>query len=155
MSHDKQRWQWVIQWLWAMLRGQLMTCLSDINLSTTHIVLTSLVSLCLYFLCANAMCSKTATRHFDVQSLTWPPKSPDLNPIDHMWDSLENRIRNCPVQPRTRKELQIALHEEWVHFPQYKIQRFIASMRKRCRACIAAREGHSRYWIVNLMKSNH
>ena len=103
MSHDKQRWHWVIQWLWAMLRGQLMTCLSDINLSTTHIVLTSLVSLCLYFLCANAMCSKTAARHFDVRSLTWPPKSPDLKPIDHMWDSLENRIRNRPVQPRTRQ----------------------------------------------------
>ena len=53
------------------------------------------------FVCANAMCSKTATRHFDVQSLTWPPKSPDLNPIDHMWDSLEIRIRNRPVQPLT------------------------------------------------------
>ena len=114
---------------------------------------TSLVLLCVFY--ANAMCSKTTVRHFDVQSLTWPSKSPDINSKDHIWDSLENRIRNRPVQPRTNKELEIALHEEWVNFPQYKIELFISSMRNRCRACIAVREGHSRYWIVNLIKSNH
>ena len=94
------------------------------------------------FIYANAMCSKTTVRHFDAQSLTWPSKSPDLSPIEHMWDALDNRIRNRLVQPRLRPELDIVLHEE---LSQYKIQRFIPSMRKRCRADIAAKGGHSRY----------
>ena len=29
-----------------------------------------------------------------------------------MWDALDNRIRNRPVQPRTRQELEIALPDE-------------------------------------------
>ena len=55
------------------------------------------------------MFSNTSVRHFDGHSLTWPSKSPDLSPIEHMWDALDNRIRNRPVQPSAR---QIALHEE-------------------------------------------
>lgn len=92
--------------------------------------------------------ARITTQHLEdhnVQPLTWPSKSPDLNPIEHIWDALDTRIRNRPVQPRTRQELEIALHEEWVNFPQYKVQRLISSMRKRCRACIAARGGHTRY----------
>ena len=53
------------------------------------------------------MCSNTTVRHFDGHSLTWPPKSPDLSSIEHMWDALDNRIRNRPVQPRTWQELEI------------------------------------------------
>ena len=46
------------------------------------------------------------------RGLIWPSKSPDLSPIEHMWDALDNRIRNRPVQPRTRQELEIALPDE-------------------------------------------
>ena len=154
MSHNKQRWQLGHSMTVSDIKGSI----DDLSVwyqSINYTYRIAIIGVAVCVFCANAMCSKTTVRHFDVQSLTWPSKSPDLNAIEHMWDSLENRIRNCPAQPRTRKELQIALHEEWVHFPQYKIQLFISSMRKRCRACIAVREGHSRYWIVNLMKSNY
>ena len=67
------------------------------------------VAVCVF--CANAMCSKTTVRHFDAQSLTWPSKSLSLSPIEHVWDALDNSIRNR-VQPRARQELEIALHEE-------------------------------------------
>ena len=89
----------------------------------------------------------------NVHILTWPSKSPYLNLIDHIWDALDNMIRNLPVQPRTRQELEIALHA-WGNFPQYKIQHLISSIRKRCRVWIAARGGHSIYWNVNLTKKS-
>ena len=29
----------------------------------------------------------------EVKLLKWPPFSPDLNPIEHMWDEVERRMK--------------------------------------------------------------
>ena len=81
----------------------------------------------------------------NVDVLPWPAVSPDLAPIEHVWDELDRRLRKRPVQPRNLHELAQALQEEWTNMPQIKIQRIISSMRRRCQAVIAAQGGHTRY----------
>ena len=81
----------------------------------------------------------------NIQPLSWPAKSADLNPIEHIWDALDRSIGNRAVQPKNLADLRNALVEEWNNFPQYKIRKLIASMRRRCQAVIDARGGHTRY----------
>ena len=74
-----------------------------------------------------------------------PPYSPDLSPIEHLWDVLDRRIRNCPQPPTTRQALRIALIQEWNAIPQAEINRLILSMTRRVRAGLNANGGHTRY----------
>ncbi|GBM70179.1 hypothetical protein AVEN_11763-1 [Araneus ventricosus] len=74
-----------------------------------------------------------------IPQMTWPVISPDQNSIEHVWDMLGRRIAG-PSEPRgTLHELQQALRQEWALLPQQAINDTIASMPRRCQACISAR----------------
>ncbi|KAL7847350.1 hypothetical protein SRHO_G00223300 [Serrasalmus rhombeus] len=49
---------------------------------------------------------------FGVEELDWPAQSPDLNPIEHLWDELERRLRARPSRPTSVSDLRNALLEE-------------------------------------------
>ena len=44
--------------------------------------------------------------------LPWPAKTPDINPIKHVWDLLDRRVRTRAIPPRTVQELAGVLVEE-------------------------------------------
>lgn len=80
-----------------------------------------------------------------VVSLPWPAKSPDLNPIEHLWDILGRCVRALQPQPADLPQLAAALQQEWRRLPRETIRRLIRSMPSRCRCCIDARGGHTKY----------
>ena len=45
--------------------------------------------------------------------LRWPAKSPDLNPIEHVLDLLDHRVRARTIPPINVREIAGALVEEW------------------------------------------
>ena len=45
----------------------------------------------------------------NVTVLPWPSKSPYWNPIEHLWDDLDWRVRSCQTAPQILQELQQAL----------------------------------------------
>ena len=78
--------------------------------------------------------------------MDWPARSPDLNPVEHVWDILGRRIRQLQHPPQTIQELDQALIREWQAIPQATLRRLIRSMTTRCRECVRARGGHTHYW---------
>ena len=75
----------------------------------------------------------------------WPSKSPDLNPIEHLRDNLDTRVRQRQNPPGNVNELRDALLEEWNNIPQAQINNLIHSMHRCCQAVSNARGGHTRY----------
>ena len=75
----------------------------------------------------------------------WPANSPDLNPLENLWDHLDRVVRNRPDPPRTPAAMLQALTAAWNAIDQATIQRLVFSMRRRCRAVMDANGGHTRY----------
>ena len=97
----------------------------------------------------NAPCyAARATRNIllenNVRLLDWPACSPDLNPIEHIWDLLKRKVRSLP-QPENLLNLENVLLNQWQNIAQNTIQTYIGSMRRRCQAVIQANGGHTRY----------
>ena len=66
-----------------------------------------------------------------IQVVDWPPRSPDLNCIEHLWDLIGRNLHNRQHQPQTLQKLEDALLEEWKAIPQETIRRLIRSMSRR------------------------
>jgi transposase len=81
----------------------------------------------------------------NILTLSWPSLSPDMNPIEHLWDQLQRRVCRRNVYPANRRELWQALQEEWAAIPQAHIRHLITSMPRRCQSLIDARGGHTPY----------
>jgi transposase len=79
----------------------------------------------------------------DVRVLPWPARSPDLNPIEHVWDILGRRMQHRACQ--SLNELFDALKEEWHSIPQEDLDDLIHSMPRRVGMVITKHGGHTKY----------
>ncbi|GFU56197.1 transposable element Tc3 transposase [Trichonephila clavipes] len=78
-------------------------------------------------------------RHF--QTLPWPARSPDLSPVEHVWDQLKRQMPSC----HSVHDLELAVQDLWAQLPLDNIRCLINSMSDRVVACIAAGGGPTRY----------
>ncbi|GFV95808.1 transposable element Tcb2 transposase [Trichonephila clavipes] len=81
----------------------------------------------------------------DIERMVWPARSPDLKPIEHVWDFLGRRLAARTLPPVTIRELRLALQDEWAAMPQQLIDTLILSMGRRCETCLAVRGDHIPY----------
>lgn len=84
-------------------------------------------------------------RRNNIPVLPWPSKSPDCNPIEHLWDELGRRVRQRANPPQNVQDLAAALRQEWNRIPVRTYRRLCQSVRTRIRQVIAQNGGHTRY----------
>ncbi|GFV31744.1 transposable element Tcb1 transposase [Trichonephila clavipes] len=88
---------------------------------------------------------RTALESEDIERMDWPARSPDLNPIEHVWVFLGRRLAARTLPPVTIRELRLALQDEWAAMPQQLIDTLILNMGRRCEICLAVRGDHIPY----------
>ena len=98
---------------------------------------------------AHAHTARLTTNFLDnqpFQRLPWPARSPDLNIIEQMWNTLGRRLGTAYDQlPTSTVQLAARLTEQWDAISQVDIQRLYDSMPNRIQMCINNNGSHTRY----------
>lgn len=80
-----------------------------------------------------------------IEVMNWPARSPDLNPIEHLWDTIKRAVRRYLPAPQNLQQLEYVARHEWENVPQPVIENLIRSMPRRIQAVIRAGGGNTTY----------
>ncbi|GFV87816.1 transposable element Tcb2 transposase [Trichonephila clavipes] len=95
--------------------------------------------------CHRTVAAEQLLESEDIERMDCPARSPDLNPIEHVWDFLGRCLAARTLPPVTIQKLRLALQDEWAAMPQQLIDTLILSMGRRCETCLAVRGDHIPY----------
>ena len=96
----------------------------------------------------NAPCykSKFVKEYFDenhINVMPWPARSPDLNPIEHVWNLIDKKLIGQRLS--NLAELELAIVKEWNEVEVSVCANLIESMPRRIGLCLEANGGHFEY----------
>uniref|UniRef100_A0AAY5KIQ5 Tc1-like transposase DDE domain-containing protein n=1 Tax=Esox lucius TaxID=8010 RepID=A0AAY5KIQ5_ESOLU len=77
--------------------------------------------------------------------LKWPPQSPDLNPIEHLWDVVERELRALDVHPTNLHQLQDAILSICANISKECFQHLVELMPRRIKAVLKEKGGQTQY----------
>lgn len=81
-----------------------------------------------------------------IKPIYWPALSPDLNPIETLWDIMKDYIeKKYPEVHRSYKRLRTTVQEAWESITHATVKELIQTMGDRCIAVILAEGGHTKY----------
>lgn len=72
-------------------------------------------------------------------NMVWPPQSPDLNPIELLWEELDRRVRE--VCPSSAGDLWHKLQDAWASLEAAQINKLIERMPRLVNAVLRAKGG--------------
>jgi len=81
----------------------------------------------------------------DFSVMEWPPQSPDLNPIEHLWNEVDRRLRLFGDSPKSRDDLWEKIQVVWQNIEVEFVQKLIRTMPTRVVDLLAAKGGYTRW----------
>lgn len=89
-------------------------------------------------LCVNYLRSKENASV--LKTMDWPAQSPDLNPIEKLWDELDRQVKK--LRPTSQPDLWLKLKQVWDRLQPEILRKLVNRMPKLCQAVIKARGSH-------------
>ena len=80
-----------------------------------------------------------------IQTIYWPPYSPDLNPIEIVWDWMKDWIDDHHTEKMRYDQLRAAVKVAWEAVPEAFLNDLIEQMPQRCEAVINANGIQTQY----------
>jgi hypothetical protein len=81
-----------------------------------------------------------------IYPIFWPAFSPDLNPIETVWNRMKDYImRRYPDYHTSYEKLKRAVREAWDAIGAEELLALVREMPARCQAVIDAQGGHTKY----------
>ena len=79
----------------------------------------------------------------NINVLNWCPRSPDLNPIEHIWSWIDSKMVKLKIG--SQDQLKQILQELWMSIQRELCMKLIESMPKRVKACYKAKGGYFKH----------
>ncbi len=102
------------------------------------------------FMQDNAPCHKAksvmdflAKNH--IETLNWPPQSPDLNPIENIWSLVKRRRIKKYGRPKSQAELIDQVMDIWDNLEPDLLVNYAQSAKRRMSACLESQGKHTKY----------
>jgi len=89
--------------------------------------------------------AKTWFQDHEFVVLPWPAQSPDLNPIEHLWNHLKRKLAEYESPPDGMMVLWECVQAEWEKIEPRVCQELIDSVPRRITAVIKAKGGYTKY----------
>jgi hypothetical protein len=89
-------------------------------------------------LCKNYLQTESTTQNFDV--MIWPPQSPDLSPIELLWDEVDRQVQ--AKRPTNKTDLEALIKQVWSEMSTDILDKLIHRLPLLCQAVIAAEGGY-------------
>lgn len=85
-----------------------------------------------------------------ISPISWPPFSPDLNPIEAVWNKMKDFIQqNYPDlsngRSRSFDQVRVIVREAWESISAEELMELVSSMPARCQAVVDEDGGPTKY----------
>ena len=80
-----------------------------------------------------------------ITSVPWPAMSPDLNPLEHIWDLMGRNVHSMDPPVQNLRALEAVLHREWQNLTMRQIRQYTGGMRPRVEAVLKTKGRCTRY----------
>jgi transposase len=80
-----------------------------------------------------------------VRTLPWPSKSPDLNPIENIWDRMTLIMYKNEFRPNTVEQLQQKIVDTWHEISPEYTRELVSSMPRRLQMVIDNNSAMTKY----------
>jgi transposase len=95
--------------------------------------------------CHTAIAVKAFLRQKRVELIEWPPYSPDLNPIENLWQWLKQKLETEYPVCESAEQIEARIFEIWGTVTPEMCSAFCENYQKRLIAVIAANGGYTKY----------
>ncbi|KAL1961378.1 hypothetical protein VTO42DRAFT_106 [Malbranchea cinnamomea] len=81
-----------------------------------------------------------------IHPIHWPPYSPDLSPMETIWDKMKDWIQgHYPQENLTYDQLRDAVQKAWDSVSQNDVQQLVSQMQERCQAVLDAHGQYTKF----------